>query len=376
MIPFNVLPYTGCEEQFINNALNEKHLSDGGPYVTKCESWLENRLDCKKTLMTPSCTHALEMAAHLIDVQPGDEILMPSFTFVSTANPFVLRGANIVFIDVKPETMNINEALVKEAITSKTKAIVPVHYGGVACEMNTIMSIAKKYNLYVIEDAAQGIEGTYNGYHLGTLGHIGTYSFHETKNISSGGEGGLILLNDAHLIERAEIIREKGTNRSKFFRGEVDKYSWVDIGSSYLPSGLQAAYLWGQLQYVQDITKHRLDKWHYYYNKFSQLKKEGAVELPEIPYYAQHNAHLFYLKLPNHEQSMDFVKHLKKNNIDAKFHYVPLHISQFGKLHGRFFDTDVYTTIDSKRLVRLPLYYPMRDDDLSYVVQTIFNFFN
>jgi len=293
MIPFNKPPYTGTEDQYVSEAMRSDKISGDGKFGLLCQKWFEEKTGCKKALLTPSCTAALEMAALLIEIQPGDEVIMPSYTFVSTANAFVLRGAKIVFVDIRPDTMNMDERLIEAAITSKTKAIVPVHYAGVACEMDEIMAIADRHDLFVIEDAAQGFSSTYKGRPLGTIGHLGAYSFHETKNITSGGEGGLLLINDESFVHRAEIIREKGTNRSQFFRGMVDKYSWVDMGSSYLPSELQAAYLWGQLEVAHEIISNRLAIWGAYYAGLETLRAAGKIELPTLSVDCQHNGHMF-----------------------------------------------------------------------------------
>ncbi|WP_420230510.1 dTDP-4-amino-4,6-dideoxygalactose transaminase [Psychrobacter sp. ER1] len=331
MIPFNKPPYTGNEDQYVLQAMRSEKMSGDGDFTKRCHSWFEKELSCKKALLTPSCTAALEMAALLIDIQPGDEVIMPSYTFVSTANAFVLRGAKVVFVDVRPDTMNIDESKIESAINSKTKAIVPVHYAGVACEMDTIMDIASRHNIYVIEDAAQGMMSTYKGQALGTIGHIGTYSFHETKNYTSGGEGGLLIINDDQFKERAEIIREKGTNRSQFFRGMVDKYSWVDIGSSYLPSDIQAAYLWGQLEKANEINNNRLDSWSYYFENLKMLESKGKIELAIIPSHCKCNAHMFYMKVSDMQTRSDLINHLKDCEIVAVFHYIPLHTSVAGE---------------------------------------------
>ena len=299
MTPFNKPPLTGNEEQYILQSINSAKISGDGQFTKKCHQWFEKKLQCKKSLLTTSCTHALEMAAILIDIQEGDEVIMPSYTFVSTANAFVLRGAKIVFVDIRPDTMNIDETKIEKAITDKTKAIVPVHYAGVGCEMDTIMMLAEKYNLFVVEDAAQGMMSTYKNKPLGTIGHLGTFSFHETKNYTSAGEGGLLIINDENFINRAEIIREKGTNRSLFFRGMVDKYSWVDIGSSYLMNDVSAAYLWGQLEKADMINQNRLKTWQYYYENLEELEKKGFITLPIIPNECIHNAHMFYIKVKN-----------------------------------------------------------------------------
>ena len=376
MIAFNHAPITGNEQQYVLQAIQSRKLSGDGLYGKKCQAWFEERLGCPKALLTPSCTAALEMAAILLDIRPGDEVIIPSYTFVSTSNAFVLRGAKIIFVDIRPDTMNIDEALIEAAITSKTRAIVPVHYAGVSCEMDTIMHIAKRYNLFVIEDAAQGMMSTYKGRALGTIGHLGTYSFHETKNYTSGGEGGLLLINDPRFIERAEIIREKGTNRSSFFRGQVDKYTWVDLGSSYLPSELQAAFLWGQLEKAEDINKNRINTWNAYNEAFQTIKQPGLVDLPTIPEHCQHNAHMYYLKLVNIEQRSEFIEHLKANDIMAVFHYIPLHSAPAGKKFGEFVGDDVFTTEESEKLVRLPIFYGITGIDLEKVIHAVLDFLN
>ena len=344
MIPFNKPPYTGHEDGYVLDAMRSAKLSGDGPYTKKCQDWLAAHLGAKKVLLTPSCTHALELAALLIDTQPGDEIIMPSYTFVSTANAFVLRGAKIVFVDIRPDTMNIDEKLIEVAITDKTKAIVPVHYAGVACEMDTIMALADKYGLFVIEDAAQAMMCGYKGKPLGSIGHLGAFSFHDTKNYTAGGEGGALSINDDRFIERAEILREKGTNRSKFFRGQVDKYSWVDVGSSYLPSEIQAAYLWGQLEKAHEINENRLSTWwHYFYG----LQDVSGIEIPFIPNECTHNAHMFYIKLKDIDVRSSMIQYLADNDISSVFHYVPLHSARAGKEFGRFHGSDNFTTKES-----------------------------
>lgn len=376
MIPFNTPPFTGAEEAFVIDSMHQAKMSGDGPYSQLCHQWFEQTLGCKKALLTPSCTHALELAAMLINVCEGDEIIMPSFTFVSTANAFVLRGAKIVFVDIRSDTQNIDETLIEQAITEKTKAIVAVHYAGVACEMNAILSIAKKHDLFVIEDAAQGMMATYNGKALGTLGHIGAYSFHETKNYTSGGEGGLLIVNHPSLAERAEILREKGTNRSQFFRGMVDKYSWVDIGSSNLLNDLSAAYLWGQLSRVTEINNKRLALFHRYADAFHHLERQGKVQLPSIPETCQNNGHMFYLKLTSLAQRTDLINHMKSNDILAVFHYIPLHSSIAGKRFGRFAGNDVNTTQTSDTLVRLPLFFSLSEKDIQLIIDTVLSFFS
>lgn len=374
-IPFNKPLCTGSEKKYIIESLRGTKLSGDGPYSQKCQSWFEANLPAKKVLLTPSCTAALEMAALLIDIQPGDEVIMPSYTFVSTANAFVLRGAKVVFVDIRPDTMNIDEKLIEPAITDKTRAIVPVHYAGVGCEMDAIMAIANRHKLYVIEDAAQGMMSSYKGQALGTIGHIGTFSFHETKNYTSGGEGGLIIINDERFAERAEIIREKGTNRSQFFRGMVDKYQWVDVGSSHLPSELQAAYLWGQLENAQEINKSRLSAWDFYDKKIHPLANKGHIELATIPPGCTHNAHMFYLKTSGLEERTALLAHFKERGILAVFHYVPLHTAKAGRDYGRFHGVDRFTTNESERLVRLPMWFGIDEAIQQRVVDAIFEFY-
>ncbi len=374
-IGFNRPPVTGNEEQYILQVLQSPKISGDGPFGQKCQKWFEENLPCKKALLTPSCTAALELAALLVDIQPGDEVIMPSYTFVSTANAFVLRGAKIVFVDIRPDTMNIDEQLIEAAITDKTRAIVPVHYAGVACEMDTIMEIADRHLLFVIEDAAQGMMSTYKGQALGTIGHMGAFSFHETKNYTSGGEGGLLIINDDQFKGRAEIIREKGTNRSQFFRGMVDKYQWVDIGSSYLPSELQAAFLWGQLERADEINTNRLASWQAYYNALLPLQAAGKIELPSIPAKCIHNAHMFYLKVADLGERTALLQHFKVNDILAVFHYVPLHTAAAGEQFARFQGEDRYTTTESERLIRLPMWYGLPKDDQARVISAIEEFY-
>lgn len=375
MIPFNKPPYTGHEDQFVLTAMRSHKISGDGPFTHLCHDWFEQNLPCKKALLTPSCTAALEMAAILIDTQPGDEIIVPSYTFVSTANAFVLRGARIVFVDIHPDTMNIDETKIEAAITDKTKAIVPVHYAGVGCDMDAIMAIADRHNLYVVEDAAQGMMSTYKGKALGTIGHLGAFSFHETKNYTSGGEGGLLIINDESFIARAEIVREKGTNRSQFFRGIVDKYSWVDIGSSYLPSDIQAAYLWGQLEKSKAILQSRLHSWAYYYKSFKELERQGEIQLPSIPISCTHNAHMFYIKVKDIKTRTNMIEFLKHGNITAVFHYIPLHSSTAGKILGYFSGEDKFTTTESERLLRLPLWYGISKEEQDKVISAIQTFY-
>lgn len=375
MIPFNLPPFTGNEKEYVLESMKSSKISGDGEFTKRCETWFEEKLECKKALLTTSCTHALEMTAILLDIQEGDEVIMPSYTFVSTANAFVLRGAKIVFVDIRPDTMNIDETKIEHAITNKTKAIVSVHYAGVACEMNAIMDIANRYNLFVVEDAAQAIMSSYKGKVLGTIGHFGTFSFHETKNITSAGEGGLLIINDERFINRAEIIREKGTNRSQFFRGMVDKYSWVDIGSSYLINDISAAYLWGQLDKIDEIQQDRIKSWNNYYNGLKELEQKKLFDLPRIPSNCENNAHMFYIKVKDFEQRTALLDYLKGNDIWAVFHYVPLHSAPAGKKFGKFDGKDEFTTKESERIIRLPMYYGLNDSDIEYIVKTIECFF-
>jgi dTDP-4-amino-4,6-dideoxygalactose transaminase len=375
MIPFNKPPKTGNEEKYVIQSINSPYISGDGEFTKRCHQWFEEKLGCKKALLTTSCTHALEMAAMLLDIQEGDEVIMPSYTFVSTANAFVLRGAKIVFVDIRSDTMNIDESKIEDAITDKTKAIVPVHYAGVSCEMDTVMDIAKKYNLFVVEDAAQGMMSSYKGKSLGTIGHLGTFSFHETKNYTSAGEGGLLIINDERFIERAEIIREKGTNRSQFFRGMVDKYSWVDIGSSYLLNDVSAAYLWGQLEKADKIYSDRMNSWNHYYQGLKELKNLGHIELPIIPDNCVHNAHMFYIKVRDLKIRTRLLDYLKDNDILSVFHYVPLHSSKAGRRFGEFRGSDRYTTVESERLIRLPLYYGLSKKEIDVIIKTIEDFY-
>lgn len=374
MIPFNKPPYVGNEMNYIQDAISKRKICGDGEYTKKCNAWLEENTKTAKALLTTSCTHATEMAALLADIKPGDEVIMPSYTFVSTADAFVLRGAKAVFVDIRPDTMNIDETLIEDAVTSKTKAIVPVHYAGVACEMDTIMDIAKRHNLCVIEDAAQGVCSKYKGKPLGAIGDYGCYSFHETKNYSMG-EGGALLISDADNIERAEIIREKGTNRSKFFRGQIDKYTWVDAGSSYLPSELNAAYLWAQLEKSDVIFEDRMKTWNTYYAAFKELAEQEKIELPFVPGECEHNAHMFYLKTKDLEERTQFITYLKEREIAAVFHYIPLHTAPAGVKYGQFHGEDKYTTKESERLVRLPLYYDMTEEERDKVIEAVIDFY-
>lgn len=374
MIPFNKPPFVGNEEKYVLESMKSSKISGDGEFTKKCTQWFEEKLKCKKALLTTSCTHALEMAAILLNIKEGDEVIMPSYTFVSTANAFVLRGAKIVFVDIRPDTMNIDEKKIEQAITDKTKAIVPVHYAGVACEMDTIMDIANRYDLFVVEDAAQGMMSTYKGKALGTIGHLGAFSFHETKNYTSAGEGGLLIINDDQFKERAEIIREKGTNRSLFFRGMVDKYSWVDVGSSYLPSDMNAAFLYAQLESADKINQNRLSSWNLYYEKLKSL--EGKITLPSMPEECIHNAHMFYIKVESLDIRSKLIEFLKEKNILSVFHYVPLHSSPAGKKFGCFNGDDIFTTTESEKLIRLPMFYNIDKDDIEKICKVIYEFFN
>lgn len=375
MILFNIPSSTEVEESYVLESLKSSKISGDGDFTKKCHTWFEQKLGCKKALLTTSCTHALEMAAILLDIKEGDEIIMSSYTFVSTANAFVLRGAKIVFVDIREDTMNIDEKKIEQAITKKTKVIVPVHYAGVACEMNYIMKLANKYNLFVVEDAAQGMMSTYEGKPLGTIGDIGTFSFHETKNYTSAGEGGLLTVNNEKFAERAEIIREKGTNRSSFFRGMVDKYSWVDIGSSYLMNDVSAAYLWGQIQRADEINENRLNTWNKYNERFQDLKNRKVIELPFIPSECIQNGHMYYIKVKDLKQRTGLLKFLKKNEVLAVFHYIPLHSSIAGMKFGKFVGEDQFTTKDSERLIRLPIYFGISDDQIDYICNLLTTFF-
>ncbi len=374
-IDFNRPPFVGKETEYIKAAVEENRMICGdGPFTKKCSAFMKEKFHSEHLLLTTSCTHALEMAAYLADIQPGDEVIMPSYTFVSTADAFVLRGATCVFVDVRPDTMNIDETKIEAAITDKTKVIVPVHYAGVACEMDTIMAIAQKYNLKVIEDAAQGVHAYYKGKALGTIGDFGCYSFHETKNYSMG-EGGALLFQKDDYIEKAEILREKGTNRSKFFRGQIDKYTWVDYGSSYLPSDMNAAYLWAQLEEMDTINNKRLQIWDYYHENLAELEEKGIIERPVVPEYATHNAHMYYIKVKDLETRTKLITYMRENQIYCAFHYVPLHSATAGLKFGRFHGEDVYTTKESDRLVRLPMYYSLKMTDAEEVIKRLKDFY-
>lgn len=375
MINFNIPPFIGKELDYVKEAIKDNHKICGdGPFTKKCNKWIEEKFLVDKVLLTTSCTHALEMAAILANIKEGDEVITTSFTFVSTVNAFVLRGAKIVFVDIRPDTMNIDENLIETAISEKTKVIVPVHYAGVACEMDKIMEIAKKYNLIVVEDAAQGVMSKYKERALGTIGDFGCFSFHETKNYSMG-EGGALLIRNNNFSERAEIIREKGTDRSKFFRGQVDKYTWVDMGSSYLPSELNAAYLYAQLENADEINENRLKSWNSYNKNLKELEDKKILELPKIPKECTHNAHMFYIKCKNLEERSKLIEFLKGNLIYSVFHYIPLHTTEAGKKFGRFNGKDIFTTQESERLLRLPMYYGLKEEEIFYICEKIKEFY-
>jgi dTDP-4-amino-4,6-dideoxygalactose transaminase len=373
-IPFNKPLNLGSEIEYIKKAIDKGKLSGDGEFTMECSRILESMSGAKKALLTTSCTHALEMAALLLDIKEGDEVIAPSFTFVSTVNAFVLRGARMVFVDIRPDTMNIDEKLIEDAISERTRAIVPVHYGGIACDMDSIMEIASRHNLYVVEDAAQGIMAKYKGRQLGSIGHLGAYSFHDTKNFTMG-EGGVLLIKDKRYIERAETIREKGTNRKAFLRGSVDKYSWVDIGSSYLPSELNAACLLPQLMDAEKVNDNRLKTWKRYYEGLKAIQSKGLIELPFVPEGCSHNAHLFYLKCRDIEERTRLIEYLKDRGIASCFHYIPLHTSHAGVAYGRFHGDDKHTTRESERLLRLPIYYGMTQEDKEKVISTVCGFY-
>lgn len=375
MIRFNVPPYVGKETEYMKAAIDSHKICGDGEFTKRCNAWIEEHTGTAKALLTTSGTQALEMAALLSDIQPGDEVILPSYTFVSTANAFVLRGAKLVFVDIRPDTMNIDEKLIEDAITDKTRAIVPVHYAGVGCEMDTIMDIAKRHNLVVVEDAAQGVNAFYKDRALGSIGDYGCFSFHETKNYSMG-EGGAILINRPEQIEDAEIIREKGTDRSRFFRGQVDKYTWVNIGSSFLPSDINAAYLMAQLEMADEINENRLQSWTRYNEGLQDLAQEGVIELPYIPEECAHNAHMFYIKTKDMEERKTLISYLKERDIAAVFHYVPLHSAPAGLRFGRFHGEDRYTTKESERLLRLPMYYNLSESDQQKVIDAVHGFYH
>ncbi len=374
MIDFNRPPYVGRELDYIREAVEANKLCGDGTFTKRCSAWMRENLGTRYALLTTSCTHALEMAAYLSDIRPGDEVIMPSYTFVSTADAFVLRGAEIVFVDIRPDTMNIDENRIEDAITEKTRAIVPVHYAGVACEMDTILGLAEKYRLKVVEDAAQGVHAYYKGRALGTLGDFGCFSFHETKNYTMGEGGALLFQKDAYL-DRAEILREKGTDRSKFFRGQIDKYTWVDYGSSYLPSDLNAAYLYAQLEACDQIDARRMAVWELYHRELEPLEEAGLLERPRVPDYARHNAHMYYIKVQDMEVRTRLIRFLRERDICSVFHYIPLHSAQAGRKFGRFHGEDVWTTRESQRLMRLPMYYSLSLEEAEYVVNCIRDFF-
>ena len=374
MIHFNIPPHVGKELDYIETAINNQKICGDGAFTEKCNKWIERRFDAKRVMLTTSGSSALDMAAILCDIKPGDEIILPSYTFPSTANAFVMCGGKLVFVDIRPDTMNIDEKKIEAAITEKTKVICVVHYAGVACEMDTILGIAKRYKIKIVEDAAQAIMSTYKGRALGTLGDFGCFSFHETKNYSMG-EGGAIVINDESYIEKAEILREKGTNRSKFYRGEIDKYTWVDYGDSYLPSELNAAYLWAQLNLADEINNNRLETWNKYYEELEALKEIGVLKLPYVPEGCIHNGHMFYIKCRNINVRQAYIKYMLENDIKCVFHYVPLHSSPAGRKFGRFSGEDEYTTIESDKLVRLPLYYNIDPVDLDKVIEKSHAFF-
>lgn len=376
MINFNVPPFTGKELDYIKDAIDRQKICGDGSYTVKCNEWIEERTGTAKCLLTTSCTHATELAALLADIKPGDEVIMPSYTFVSTADAFVLRGAKVVFVDIRPDTMNIDEKLIEEAITERTRAIVPVHYAGVGCEMDTIMELAVKYNLLVIEDAAQGMMASYKGKPLGAIGDFGCFSFHETKNYSMG-EGGAILIKDEKYIDDAEIIREKGTDRSKYYRGQVDKYRWQNYGSSYLPSDMNAAYLWAQLEKADVINELRLTRWQQYDELLQPLKERGLIELPYIPEYCVHNAHMYYIKTKDLEERTRLFSFLKdESGILPASHYVPLHSAPAGLKFCRFHGEDKYTTKESERLLRLPMFYTLKESEVDYIVSKVKEFYH
>ena len=374
MIFCNVPPYSGKELEYIKQAIESKKICGDGEFTKKCNAWMEKRFSAQKVLLTTSGTTALDMAMLLCEFKEGDEVILPSYTFSSTATAAVLGGAKLVFVDVRPDTMNIDENKIEAAITERTKAIIVMHYAGVACEMDTIMNIARKYSLKVIEDAAQGVMSTYKGKALGTIGDFGCYSFHETKNYSMG-EGGALVINNPEYNERAEILREKGTNRAKFFRGQVDKYTWVDFGDSYLPSELNAAYLWAQLEKADEINNNRLENWEEYYKAFYPLQQANKIQLPVIPEGCTHNAHMFYFKCRSLEERTELIDFLKQNGVMAVFHYVPLHSAPAGIKFGRFCGKDEFTTIESERLVRLPLYYNLSKNDREKVIELVKKFY-
>ena len=374
MISFNIAPFMGKEFDYIQEAIESRHISGDGKFTKLCDRWMEERFNAEKIMLTTSGTTALDMAMIMCDLEPGDEVILPSFTFSSTATSAVLAGANLVFVDIRPDTMNIDEDKIEEAITDRTRVISVVHYAGVSCDMDKIMDIARRHSLIVVEDAAQGVMSSYKGKALGTIGDFGCYSFHETKNYSMG-EGGAIVINNPAYIEMAEILREKGTNRSKFYRGQVDKYTWVDFGDSYLPSEINAAYLWAQLEKADEINNNRMEAWNFYNDSLKPLRDAGLIELPTIPDYAEHNAHMYYIKLKDLETRSDFLQFMRDREIGCVFHYVPLHSAPAGRKFGRFHGEDTYTTVESDRLVRLPMYYGITEEDKETVISSIKEYF-
>ena len=374
MIPFNKSYFWDKQIDYIKEAVFNNKVSGDGKFTKLCSAWIEENTGTQKALLTTSCSTALEMAALLLDIKPGDEVIMPSFTFVSTANAFVMRGAQIVFVDIRPDTQNIDEKLIEDAITDKTKAIVPVHYAGVGCEMDEILKIARAHDLKIVEDAAQGVMASYKGRALGSIGDMGCFSFHETKNYSMG-EGGAVLINDPEYIEMAEIVREKGTDRSRFLRGQVDKYSWVEKGSSYLPSDMNAAFLLPQLEIADEINENRLASWRHYYESLKPLQEREIIELPYIPEECSHNAHMFYIKVRDIEERTRLIAHLRENEVSAVFHYVPLHSAKAGQKYGRFHGEDRFTTRESERLLRLPMYYGLKPEEVEHVAEAIIGFY-
>lgn len=373
MISFNVPPVAGKELIYLEEAIRSKKICGDGAFTKRCSRWLEEQTGSERVLLTTSCTHATELAAILADIKPGDEVIMPSYTFVSTADAFVLRGAKAVFVDIRPDTMNIDENLIEDAITEKTRAIVPVHYAGVGCEMNKIMEIARRHNLKVVEDAAQGVDAYYHGKALGTIGDFGCYSFHETKNFTMG-EGGALVFQKNEYQEKAEILREKGTDRSKFFRGQIDKYRWIDYGSSYLPSEMNAAYLYAQLEECDKINRKRHQVYDGYHERLEDLEKQGKIQRPVVPEGCVHNAHMYYIKVKDIAVRTRLIAYLRENGIAPAFHYVPLHSSPAGEKFGRFHGKDVYTTKESERLLRLPMFYDLSMDDVDYIAEKIREF--
>ncbi len=374
MIHFNIPPYSGKELEYIAETVKLRKLSGDGPFTKKCNEWIEQRTGAARALLTTSCTHALEMAALLCGIGPGDEVILPSYTFCSTADAFVQRGARLVFVDIRPDTMNLDENLIEEAVTPRTKVVAPVHYAGVSCRMDRIIQIADKYRLKVVEDAAQGVLAEYGGKALGAIGDFGCFSFHETKNYSCG-EGGALLMRDAAWQEQAEIIREKGTNRSKFYRGQIDKYTWIGYGSSYLPSELNAAYLWAQLEVADRINEDRLASWRYYHAALRRLAEQGLIGRPEVPEGCRHNAHMYWIKAKDLDERTRLIAHLKQKGVETVFHYVPLHSSPAGLKFGRFHGADRHTTRESERLLRLPMHYGLAESDLEQVVAAVEGFY-